>query len=425
MCRHCRGAALSRREFLAAASVGGAALSLPLAAPSLLRAEEPVTARGKAKACILLWMAGGPSQFETFDPKPGTATGGPVRGIATSADGVQISEFFPQLAKQARRVAFVRSLTHKEGDHDRATHLVHTGRPPGGPLVYPSVGSVVGSLLGPVDERTPAYVTVGNRIPGPGFLGVDATAFPIQDPNRPPEHLTPPASVPAARQARRADFLDFLQQQFAASHPGVEAEQHRALYRQAGRLSSPDQRKLFDLATEPPSSAAAYGAHPFGRACLLARRLVEAGVRFVEVSFEGWDTHADNFNATRSLAGASDVGFAALIADLAARGRLDETLVVWAGEFGRTPGINGNRGRDHFPAAACAAFAGGGVPGGIVVGKTSADGTEIADAPVTVPSFLATIYKAMGISPDKRLHTPDGRPIPLVEGGRAVPELAG
>jgi RNA polymerase sigma factor (sigma-70 family) len=369
-------------------------------APGVGSPDKPAPPRGKAvkrRALILLWMSGGPSQFETFDLKPGAATGGPFKAIDTATMGVKISEHLPKLAKLTNHLAIIRSLTHREGDHNRASHLMRTGYVHDGIINYPTLGSVLAKELGDARPDLPRYVSIG-RLPflvgaadGPGFLG--------------PQY-GPLAVTPAGRGG-------------ALALPPVEA--FTPLAKGRGEPMRKAVAKAFDLAEEKPALRDAYGRDQFGQGCLLARRLVEAGVPVIEVVMGGWDTHANAFADIQKLSAQLDAGWSSLLKDLQERKMLDEVLVVWMGEFGRTPGINANDGRDHWPLSFSVVLAGRGIKGGQVIGSTNEDGTKVAANPVKPCELLATVYTALGIDPTRANPSNTGRPVRLVEtGAKAV-----
>ena len=389
---------------------------------------------GKKRSCILLWMAGGPSQLDTFDPKPDHRNSGGAKAISTAIPGVQFSENLPELAKEAKRLAVVRTMTAKEGDHSRATYLGHTGQLPIGPLKYPTMGSFMSKELGNDSSELPAFVSVAPTrffspdAYGPGFLGSryapltvgEVTGFGQRDVQLTVENLRAPADVPADRFGKRLALLDAVNSGYVGSHEAAPVKSHRVAYERALKLMKSDAVKAFDLELEKSELRDQYGRNYFGQGCLLARRLVEAGVSFVEVSLgglegapAGWDTHTDIFNQVKVLNGALDKGFATLLRDLASRGLLETTTIVWMGEFGRTPKMSMG-GRDHFPKAFSTVLAGGGIKAGQVVGKTTAGGDEVANRPVEIVDFLATICKAVGVDPAAQ-NTVDERPIRLVD----------
>ena len=416
-----RRGVIGRRDFLRGVSTASVAASALHWTDQLsLRADE---LRSRGMACILLWMQGGPSQFETFDPKPGHANGGETKAISTSVSGIEIADNLPQLAKVAGDLAIIRSMTTKEGNHQRASFLLHTAHVPTASVHYPTLGSVVSRELGRLDAELPSFVRIGARFPNAGaggLLGADYNPFMVPSAERLPENVAPQTS--ADRYQRRLGLLGELESA-AAAGASPEVAEHRGLYQKAARMVLSPKMEAFDLARESTAAREAYGETDFGAGCLLARRLIESGVTFVEVGLGNWDTHLDNFTRTHAIAEELDRPFAQLIGDLKTRGMLDKTLVVWMGEFGRTPRINPRGGRDHYPRAFSAVLAGGGVRGGRVLGRTDAAGAEIEDRPVTASDLFRTIYKSLGIDAGKENMSPIGRPIKLVDGGQAVDEL--
>ncbi len=383
---------------------------------------EAAELRRQGKACILLWMQGGPSQFETFSPKPGHPNGGSTKAIATNVPGIEVSQNFPLLAKQANHLAIIRSMTSKEGSHPRATYLLHTGYLPTASVKYPAFGSIAAKELEQAEFDLPSFVRIGNVQNGSsgGLLGSHYDPFVMPVAGKVPANSKPMTGD--ARFDRRLNLLSRLESDYAAQAPSEVAD-HQKLYGLAQRMIHSPQMTAFDLSTESQPVRDAYGQTPFALGCLLARRLVETGVPFIEVVADGWDTHFDNFDTTKRLATTVDQPFAALITDLASRGMLDNTLVVWMGEFGRTPHINARDGRDHYPTAFNVVLAGGGVRGGQVIGKTDAGGTEVTDRPVKVPDLFASFCHSLAIDPAKENMSSIGRPIKLVDGGQVVKEL--
>ena len=413
-----RDGAVSRRGFLRLLGAGAAGLG---AFDALTLYADEV--RQRRKACILLWMAGGPSQFETFDPKPGAETQGPTRAVPTAVPGLQIAEHWTKVARVTSQLAVIRSMTSAEGNHGRATYLLHTGYAPSGGIVHPGIGSLVAGELGPEDFDLPHFVSISGASVGSSFLGVPYAPFVVTDPNRPPDNLLAP--VPGGRVQRRLGLLKELEEPFARAGAAGPVRDHQALYGQTARMVLSPRVKAFDLGAEPEAVRAAYGRSAFGQGCLMARRLVEAGVTFVEVQSSGWDTHGNELSALKGLIPPVDQGTAALLTDLGARGLLDDTLVIWMGEFGRTPRVNLTAGRDHYPQAFNVALAGCGAKGGQVIGATDKLGTEVVERPVTVPDLFCTFCRALGIDPRKENQTNVGRPLKIVEGGRAVREVFG
>jgi hypothetical protein len=410
---------LSRRGFLRSVTAGSAAVAGLGWSDFLTARADELKKRGRA--CILLWMAGGPSQFETFDPKPGAETQGPTKAIASSAPGVQIAEHWTHTADVMKEFAVIRSMTSKEGNHGRATYLLHTSYPPSGGIVHPGFGSLVSQQIGPADFDLPHFVSISGASIGPSFLGVRHAPFIVTDPNQPPDNLAAPVSKD--RMSRRLELMKELESPLARTGAGPMVKEHQTLYNQTAQLVLSPRTKAFSLDREPDRTRDLYGRSAFGQGCLMARRLIEAGVTFVEVQSSGWDTHGNELPTLKKLIPPVDQGTAALLADLKARGLLDTTLVIWMGEFGRMPRINLTAGRDHYPQAFNLALAGAGVRGGRVVGATDGNGVEVVERPVTVPDLFCTFCKALGIDPRKENQSNVGRPLAIVETGKAVEEV--
>ncbi len=418
-----RSQVIGRRDFIRGISMAGLAAGT-LSWTDLMTAQA-AELRKQGKACILLWMAGGPSQFETFSPKPDHPNGGSTKAISTSVSGIQISENFPIMAKSMNDFAVIRSMTSKEGSHPRATFFMHTGYIPSASVKYPSIGAVVAHEIGDPKSDLPSFVRVGGRATtgsNGGFLGVSYDPFDIQNPAAMPTNTTLPTSVDRYR--RRLDLLGKLEQDFSET-AAQEVVDHQQQYERTAKMILSPSMKAFDLSQEKDPMREAYGKTQFGNGCLLARRLIESGVTFIEIDVGGWDTHADNFPKTKELAGQIDKPFAQLIADLKDRGMFDSTVIMWMGEFGRTPTINPRGGRDHFPRAFNAVVAGGGLRGGQVIGETDKSGSEVTSNPVTVHDLFQTVCKSLKIDPAKENMSPIGRPIKVVDGGKPVKELVG
>ena len=414
---------IGRRDFLggvSAAALAGGTLNWA----DVVRLQAS-TLRKQGMACILLWMAGGPSQFDTFDPKPEHANGAGVKGVATKIPGVQFSEHLPKLAKVADQLAIVRSMTTKEGEHQRASYMLHTSYLPTASVNYPTLGSVVAREIRDSELELPSFVRVG-RAPnggGGGLLGAEFDPLSMISATRLPDNTT--LSTDKSRYQRRRGLMSKLE---AAAGPNVSREQieeNQKVHDQAAKMILSPHMQAFDVSRESEAVRDAYGRSEFATGCLLARRLVEQGVTFVEVALGNWDTHQDNNSATQNLCGQLDQPFAYLIEDLKQRGLLDRTLVVWMGEFGRTPRINPRNGRDHYPRAFSAAIAGAGVRTGQVLGATGPGGDEVTGSPVTEKDWFQTIYTALKIDPQKENMSPIGRPIKLVDGGSVVKPLLG
>jgi uncharacterized protein (DUF1501 family) len=419
-----RGQLVGRRDFLRQISALGLAAGTLNWTDVISASADELRSRGMA--CILLWMQGGPSQFETFSPLPNHANGGETKAIATKVPGIQIAEHFSHCAQVMDDLAIVRSLTSKEGNHQRATYLLHHGYLPMGGVQFPNIGANVAQQIGDATAELPSYVRIGDRLAnagGGGFLGVQYDPLVLRSADRPPENTELRTSVD--RFQRRLRLLEGLQTDFAQGAGAQIVADQRELLSQASDMILSPRMEAFDVSREPSGVRQAYGQGNFAAGCLLARRLVEQGVTFVEVVCNGWDTHQDNFERAAQLAGQIDQPMAALIADLKERGMLDKTLVVWLGEFGRTPRINPQAGRDHYPRAFNAVLAGGGIRGGQVVGTVNAAGTDVVDRPVTINDLFRTVYHTLGINADHENMSRIGRPIKLVDGGEVVQELLG
>jgi hypothetical protein len=409
---------LGRRGFLRGIALGAAGLSsVSFTDLMALQAEE---LRKRQMACILLWMGGGPSQLETFDPKPGTDHGGPTQAIETAVPGIKIAHGWDKLAGVMKDVALIRSMTNKEGNHQRATYQMHTGYAPTGTVKHPNIGCCIANELGDPKFDLPHIISIGGATIGAGLLGVALEPFVVQDAGKPPSNVVPPVGRP--RFARRLNLLHALEHSgFELTGGADRVKDHTATYRQTmGMVLSP-RMQAFNLTSEDPKTRAVYGTSPFGQGCLLARRLVQAGVTFVEVRSNGWDTHGEL--DIRKKTEPVDAGFASLIEDLKSRGMLEKTLVIWMGEFGRTPKISPRGGRDHFPRVFNVALAGGGIKGGQVIGASSPDGSEVKDRPVAVNDLLSSLCHALKIDPTKENMSSVGRPIKIVDGGKVVKEL--
>ncbi|MCW8141736.1 MAG: DUF1501 domain-containing protein [Planctomycetota bacterium] len=415
------GPTLTRRGFVGL-TLGGALGWLAGGGSARAFADEAARAAapagfGQAKRCIVLWLNGGPSHLDTFDPKPGHANAGPVKAIDTRAPGVQLSEYLPQLAERMDRVSLVRSMASREGNHERARYFLHTGYVPSGTVAHPDLGALVCQRTADADFDMPSYIAINGATPGPGILGVAQAPFFVPDPLKPIENLAHAQGIDAGRFDRRERLRRALGRAFEETRGGPETRGHEAVYGKAQTLMRSPRLAAFDLSQEPAALREAYGRGKFGQGVLMARRLIEAGVKVVEVQLSGWDTHQDNFTRVKNLCGQLDPAFATLIKDLADRDLLDSTLVVCMGEFGRTPRINANEGRDHFARAWSLALAGGGVRGGRVVGQTTPDGAQVAERPVTVPELMSTILHTVGVGPDELNYSREGRPIYVVDGG--------
>jgi len=421
-----------RRTLLQGAAAGACAWLTPVA-EALTRAAEKSNDPKRPRSVIVLWLQGGPSQLDTFDPQPNArgASGG-VPAIATSAKSIQLAEGFVQLAEVMQDVALIRSLVSKEGDHERATYNTKTGFRPDPTLVHPAIGAVICHQLTD-DVEIPRHVSI---LPGQwpargGYLGDQYDAFQIDDLAQPIPDVR--KRVEDERFDRRVKGLfDVVENEFARGRLRNLDEAktlHATSIRAALRMMQSEQLAAFDVSKEPPSLQREYGNTPFGRGCLAAVRLIQTGVRCVEVTLDGWDSHADNQRLQRDRVNILDPAFAALVRDLKRRELWDQTIVLCSGEFGRTPRLNQLEGRDHWPHGFSAALAGGTIRGGSVIGATSTDVKDdqadswkhVAD-PRPVEDMHATIYQALGIEFQKELMTPVGRPMAICK-GKPIAEL--
>jgi Protein of unknown function (DUF1501) len=428
--RYCDG--ISRRDFIKVGALGFVGLSMA----DLFRLQAAYGAEtAPARSVILLWMDGGPPQHETFDPKPEAPADvrGEFKAIKTNVSGVEIGELMPLMAKQMDKVALIRTLAHNEGAHERAAHTLLTGWHPLPSLVYPSMGSVVAKELGGVGPMPP-YVAIpgsgfGSGYGQSGYLEAAFNPFAVGgDPNSKNftvRDVSMPKNLTLERLDRRRTLLQALDSTFKRFEEMPEAKSRDAFYERAyDMISSPEAKKAFDVAQEPDKVRETYGRTTVGQSCLLARRLVEAGVRFVTVSMGGWDTHSDNFNSCKKeLVPPLDKALAALVQDLHDRGLLASTLVVWMGEFGRTPKINSLAGRDHWPQTGCAIVAGAGVKGGQAIGVTDARGGTPKERKVAPEDLVATIYQKLGVDTRKEYMTPQLRPVKILAEGEVMKEL--
>jgi hypothetical protein len=405
--------ALLRKAALGAVSFAGGQLAW---APAARAGDAGEAAVRPGPAVIVLWLRGGPSQLETFDPHPGGPIGGPTRAIATSLEGVQVAAGFPRVAERMRRLSMIRSLVTTEGEHQRGTYLLRTGQQLLPTATYPALTAVAANDLTPEGLVIPPHVAVLDRDPPRGgFLGARLNAFAIGDPKDPIEDLAPPSGL--ARLDARLAALGALEAGFAAGRQGrCRALQHGDLAGRARALMASPQVKAFSLDDEPRAARAAYGDTPFGRGCLVARRLVEAGVPAVEVTLDGWDSHVDNFTIQARLAEVLDAALAALLDDLAQRDLHSRVLLVVGGEFGRTPTINRLDGRDHWTRGFPMLLAGRGIRPGVVLGSTDPAGERPPEDPVSVPDAFATLYRALGVDTTREFYTPAGRPVKINEG---------
>ncbi|MDZ4684382.1 MAG: DUF1501 domain-containing protein [Planctomycetaceae bacterium] len=405
---------LSRRDVLQLA----AALGLSFRLPSLdLRAAER---RGgeRPKSLLVMWLAGGPSQLETWDPHPGGKIGGPTKGIDTTIRGAQIAADYPKLAEQIHRLSIVRSLVSKEGDHERGAYFVKTGYRPDPTLLHPALGAIVTHEVPAPTVEIPTFVALGEDAfqSRGGYLGNRFDPYRVYEPGGNGENLQ--ASAEPDRQQRRLQALGVVSSAFQRGRTKRVAETlHQHTIDAALKMMDSKQLEAFKLEHEPAAVRAAYGDSRFGRGCLVARRLLEQGVRAIEITQNGFDTHADNFTGHTLRAGYIDPALSSLLTDLADRDLLQSTIVLVIGEFGRSPTINAASGRDHWPTGFSCLVGGGGLVAGLVIGETDPTGEKKDPVdPIEVPDLYATILKSLGIDFARELITPIGRPMKLCQG---------
>ncbi len=389
---------ISRRSFLGAATAG---LGLATGFSGMIRPAVSAELKRRERQILLVWLAGGASQLETWDPKPGTDTGGPFRSIETSVPGVRISELLPLTARQMHRMALVRGVNTKEDDHGKGYYFMHTGRREMPGQEYPHLGSLAARYLASERNPLPGYVHIqpgGGGLSGgeAAFLGPKYGSLSLGN-GRAPDNTMRAASLGDAGAAGRESMRRHLNDRFARRRRTAETDAYTTTYEQALQLM--ERRDVFDVSKEPARDLDRYGTHDFGRHCLLARRLLEAGTTFVKVTHSNYDTHNENFDFHLQQVGEFDQSFSALLGDLADRGRLEHTLVIVMSEFGRTPRINHLYGRDHWSAAWSVALAGAGIKPGMVLGKTNANGTAVVDGQVHSGHLFHTYLRAVGLNP--------------------------
>ena len=417
---------LSRRKFaaLTAQALLGVGL-LPDVFPTATFASTAVGGSGKggsAKNVIYLYMDGGMSHIDTWDPKQGE-TAGPTKTIKSSADGIQLAENLPRTAKFMHLGAVVRSLTSTQGAHEQGNYYMHTSYELRGTINHPAMGAWLGHFQGPGNPMLPGSVYIGNasRHPGAGFFPPSQNPLFVNNPENGLRNIQP--KINSDLHQARMDLSTLLDGDFGTRYPQRNVAAYSNAYDGAAKMMRSKDLVAFDLSQEKQELRELYGKSPFGQGCLLARRLVETGVRFVEVSLHGWDTHTANFIATPDLSDQLDRGLSTLLGDLEQRGMLKDTLVVVATEFGRTPKINVNVGRDHYPKAFSAALFGGGIKGGTAFGSTDKTGSEITEGKIVIPDFNATIGFALGLPMEEVVLSPEGRPFTVAHKGKPVLQL--
>ena len=418
----------TRRAFLSGAAktfLGVGALPL---LSNIAHGASTVSAGGSAKRVIYLYMGGGMSHLDTFDTKPGAATQGPVESLKTNVAGIRVSEYFPELAKQMDKVTVINSMNSTQGAHAQGRYFMHTSYFMRGTIKHPDLGAYSSLLLPKMNEMLPSNVKIGGNSSGlgGGFLESRYGALPIGNPEAGLQHSQLPKRITENRFMNRLERVRTMNTSFAKMYNNKSVRAYSGMYDDAVKLMKSEDLKAFDLTKESEATRARYGQDKFGQGVLLARRLVEQDVRFVEVDYGGWDTHVDNFNRVSEKSVILDQALAALLADLQERGMLEDTLVVLATEFGRTPKIvEGRNGRNHYPKAFSCLLAGGGIQGGQVYGKTDSEGREVEEDMVTVPDFNATIAHALGLPLEKEIISPSKRPFKVADDGQPLTQLFG
>ncbi|HEY2572814.1 MAG TPA: DUF1501 domain-containing protein [Verrucomicrobiaceae bacterium] len=425
------GDELSRRQFVArtASTMLGVGL-LPSIFTSKAGAapfEDASKLRqvATAKNVIYLYMSGGQSHMDTWDPKVGVETAGPTKPIKTSADGVRISEYLPLMAEQMHHATVVNSLSSTQGAHEQGNYYMHTSYTLRGTIRHPAMGAWLNVFQGGGNSTLPNFVYVGNdsRHPGAGFFAASQGPLFVNNPENGIKNVRLQKGLGEDRFAARLALADELDGDFRSTFPHRNVKAYADMYDHAIAMMKSEDLKAFELAEEHDEVRNAYGRNSFGQGCLLARRLVERGVRFVEVSLGGWDTHTGNFVRVPELCDTLDRAMATLTADLNARGLLKDTLIVLTSEFGRTPTINQNVGRDHYPKAFSGVLVGGGVKGGYTYGKTDKEGREVEENKVEIPDFNATIAYALGLPLNQVVYSPSKRPFVVADKGKPIMDV--
>ncbi len=416
---------ITRRQILQA----GLGASVSFLLPTLSARATEKRGAERPKSLIVLWMAGGPSQLESWDPHPASAVGDTVGKIKTTVSGLEVSELLPQMAEQMQHVSLIRSMVSKEGDHERGTYYAQTGYRPDPSVVHPSVTALLSKHLPDPKIEIPQHISLasgdGFNVPRGGFLGAEYDAFRIFDPGKNVGNMKP--NVKEKRQQRRLESLDVVSSAFKQQRPyQVQETLHQDLIDKALTMMSSKQLKAFSLDDESKETIKKYGDSRFGRGCLVARRLVEQGVRATQVVLQGFDTHINNLEGQTKQFKILDPAFAALISDLKERDLLDSTIVLCMGEFGRTPWVNPLEGRDHWPMGYSCVLGGGGLQSGVLIGETNPEAAKEENKrvtertppkdPVSIPDLYATILTTMGLDPYEEIQSPIGRPFMLSEG---------
>ena len=412
---------MSRRHFMSHLA-GASSLLIPVTTlmnSVQLHADE---LKRNRKSCILLWMGGGPSSMDIWDLKPDSPNGGEFNPISTTGEG-QICEHMPNVAKQMHNLSIIRSMSTREADHRRGSYYMHTGYVPRPNIEHPSYGSVMAHQLAPQrpELQIPPFVSIGGNSIGAGFLGMSWSPFVVENSGR-VKNLD--MKIGNDRLGSRMKMLAMIEKNFVDQGRGQAAIEHARILEKTRRLLTSQQMAAFEYQKEPTATVERYGDSSFGRGCLMARRLVEVGVPFVEVDFGGWDNHQNIFpTLSTDKLPKLDQAMAALVDDLSQRGMLEDTAIVWMGEFGRTPRINGNGGRDHWAKSWSVVVGGAGFEGGKVIGSTNEDGTEVVGETFTSQDLMATVCRALGIDLETTFTSRSGRPMKIANGGKVIDDV--
>ena len=414
---------MNRRHFMSHMAGAGALLGSSMSLGHSLRVHAD-TLKKNHKSCVMLWMGGGPSSMDIWDLKPGTDNGGPFKAISTSGD-MQICEHMPLMAKQMHHMSIVRSMSTREADHNRGRYYMHTGYVPDANVDYPSYGAVMSHEL--MAQRSgleiPPFVSVGGASEGPGFLGMAWAPFNVSSTGR---IRNMEAKLEGERLAQRRYALETIENSFIAQKRGTVLEDHRKVLGKTFDLLTSAQMEAFNVEKEPEAEKEKYGKNGFGQGCLLARRLVEAGVPFVDVDLGGWDNHQRIFQTLENdRLPTLDKAMSALVGDLSQRGLLEDTAIVWMGEFARTPRINAEGGRDHWARAWSVVVGGAGIQGGKAVGATNEDGTQVVTEPYSSEDLMASVCHGLGISLETTFTSRNGRPMKIANSGKIIKDLFG
>ncbi|MEL7497110.1 MAG: DUF1501 domain-containing protein [Planctomycetota bacterium] len=412
---------MNRRHFMRHMAGASALAGSAIAMGQTLKANATTLSKNR-KAAILLWMGGGPSTMDIWDLKPGANTGGPFKPISTNGD-VEICEHMPMMAQNMDKMSIVRCMSTREADHMRGRYYMHTGYVPNPNVKHPSYGSVVAHELADTrpDLEIPPFISIGGNSEGPGFLGMSWAPFSV---NSSGQVRNLDMGIAPDRLTQRMQALKMMESGFIKDNRGISSTEHAKVLEKTLSLMTSQQMDAFKVDQESSAVRERYGTTGFGRGCLMARRLVETGVPFVEVSLGGWDNHQNIFPTLQNTKLPElDKAMSALMEDLGERGMLDDVAVIWMGEFSRTPRINGNNGRDHWARSWSAVVGGAGMNSGIAVGQTNEDGTRVEGTSYSSEDLMATVCRSLGISLDTTFTSLNGRPMKIANGGRVIKEL--